>query len=131
MILVDTGVWIDYFRDLSSPEARWLRRAMEEDLPISICGLVQMEILQGIKSDRELVLVKSLLDRLPYLRMRKLTFPLAADLYRRSRAKGKIIRNTIDCLIAACAIVHGVPLLQKDKDFTVLAEVSELNLVRI
>jgi hypothetical protein len=42
------------------------------------------------------------------------SFSLAADLYRDSLKRGLTIRNTMDCLIAACAIDHSVPLLQHE-----------------
>ena len=61
--------------------------------------------------------------------MPKETFVLAAELYQRATAEGRPIRNAIDCMIAACAITHDVPLAQKDKDFQTIAEVSDLKLV--
>ena len=41
----------------------------------------------------------------------------SAKIYRSLRKKGVIIRNTVDCIIAAVAIESKIPLLHNDKDF--------------
>ena len=127
MILVDTSVWVDFFRGAGSPEADRLAQAVDDD-DVCLCGLILTEVLQGIPSAREHRRVRRLLEALIYLPMERRDYVLAADLYRAARAKGKRIRNTVDCIIAACAISHNVPLLQKDKDFLALAAVSRLKL---
>lgn len=52
----------------------------------------------------------------------------AAMLYRQARVSELTVRKPIDCLIAAVAISHDVPLLHADWDFDALATVSELRL---
>jgi predicted nucleic acid-binding protein len=131
MILVDTSVWIDFFRGLETSEANWLSAAIVEDTDLCLCGLVQMEILQGINDDVQHKRVKSFLHDLIYLSTPKNSYLLAADLYRTARKKGKTIRNTIDCIIAACAIVNQVPLLQRDRDYLTIAAISELKLIQV
>jgi len=114
LILVDTSVWIDFFRG--------------ED--IAICGPVLMEIRQGATSDRMLREIERLFAPLLYLPAQRRTYCLASDLYRAARAKGKTIRNAMDCLIAACAIEHRARLLQGDRDYAAIAGVSKLELLR-
>jgi len=43
-------------------------------------------------------------------------FVEAAEIYRSGRRRGYAIRSTVDCLIAAIAIRHGVPFWHKDRD---------------
>lgn len=129
MILVDTSVWIDHYRGTDSAEALWLNSAIRNDVDLCVCGIVLTEVLQGIKSIRHYRRVKQVMEALVYLQMFQNSYILAADLYRDARAQGKIIRSTIDCLIAACAISNDVPLLQKDKDFLAISSVSTLSLV--
>ena len=50
----------------------------------------------------------------------------AVQLYRRARRAGITVRPGVDCLIAACAIRHGLTVLHHGRDFTALARVSEL-----
>ena len=52
----------------------------------------------------------------------------AVDLYRHLRKKGITIRKSIDCLIAAYAIIADMYLLHNDSDFTQIARESKLKL---
>ena len=128
MILVDTSVWIDYFRGGELPQTQTLTLAIGRGDDLCVCGIVLTEILQGIYSEKEYHSVKTLLDTLIFLPMPKESFELAAQIYRQAKEKGQTIRSTIDCLIAACAISHKVPLLQNDKDYAVIAHYSKLKL---
>lgn len=128
MILVDTSVWIDFFRDVDSWQAARLETAIGND-DVAICGPILMEIRQGIASDKEVREVERLLSPLVYLPTLRKTYCRAADIYREARAKGKTIRNTIDCVIAACAIENRARLLHRDKDFTTIARMSSLELI--
>jgi len=129
MILVDTSVWIDFFRPLETPEAQFLTERLVQDEDICICGIILTEVLQGIRSDKEHRRVRKLLDPLIYLPTSKEAFVLAADLFRDGRSEGITIRRTIDCIIAACAIIHKVELLHRDRDFDRIAGFSELQTV--
>ena len=52
----------------------------------------------------------------------------AAALYRTCRRNGATVRKLIDCLIAAVAIRHSVPILENDADFHVLEQFTDLQL---
>jgi predicted nucleic acid-binding protein len=56
-------------------------------------------------------------------------FEEAAYIYRRCRDTGYVIGSSHDCLIAACAIRHRVPLLHRDQDFEKIAAVTNLTLL--
>ncbi len=71
------------------------------------------------------------LDRLPYIPTDREAYVLAADIYRAARARGRTIRNTVDCIIAACAIVNDVALAERGRDFHTIAELSDLRLVEL
>ncbi len=130
MILLDTSVWIDALRGTQTPEVLRFRKAIEADETICICGLVLTEVLQGMKSEEDAQAFRDAVGSYVYLTMRRTTYLLAARIARAARARGKAVRSAIDCLIAACAIVNGVSLLQKDRDFQTIAEVSDLRLER-
>lgn len=53
-------------------------------------------------------------------------FEEAACLHRAARRAGFTVRSGVDCLIAACAIRHGLTVLHKDRDYGVLAKVAPL-----
>ena len=123
MILVDTSVWIEILNGRlgSSIETDSLFRFVT-------CPPVVQEVLQGLRrgagSDafREAFLALPCLgDPLPLT-----TFLAAAEIYRQGRSKGYTIRSSTDCLIAAIAIEHAVPVWHKDRDFTQIAGYTNL-----
>jgi predicted nucleic acid-binding protein len=50
----------------------------------------------------------------------------AAAIYREGRSRGYTIRSAIDCLIAAIAIEHSVPVWHRDRDFSTIARYTSL-----
>lgn len=130
MIVVDTSFWVDALRNDTSPAAEWVRVSVSQEIELCTCGVIITEILQGVRTPREYGRAREVLDELIYLPMPRRAYLLAADIYREARARGKTIRSTMDCIIAACAIVHDVPLIQRDRDFEVIAGVSDLRLVQ-
>ncbi len=52
MILVDSSVWIDYFRGVLSPRTDKLDRLLASD-PVVIGDLMRAEVLQGFVGERE------------------------------------------------------------------------------
>jgi predicted nucleic acid-binding protein len=123
--LVDTSVWIEVFRRPSS-----LRLESVVDLDeVVTCLPVLQEVLQGFRDDvayrraREAMLSFSMADSpMPQAR-----FEEAAGLYRTARRAGLSVRSGVDCLIAACAIRHGLTVLHRDRDYALLARVSPLD----
>ena len=125
MLLVDTSVWIDQFRGAQTPATHFLeaRDATEE---IALTELIYLEILQGVDSDKSFERLKPILQSYRMLETSDdlASYELAAQLYRRARRAGFIIRKTADCLIAALALEHGALLVHNDRDFLALAEVE-------
>ena len=85
-----------------------------------------MELLAGAHGDHELDIVRRLLSRAIHLSARPSDYDDAALLYRRARKSGFTVRRQIDCLIAAIAIREDAAILHADRDFTALAECSDL-----
>ena len=66
MILVDSSVWIDFFRGKASPEVEWL----DKNLGIEgfvVGDLILAEVLRGFKEDRGFREARRLLGRLEQL----------------------------------------------------------------
>ncbi len=121
MALVDTSVWADFFAGRDAPHVVQLERLIAESEDLCTCGVVLAKVLQGIRDDRQHRRTREYLDDLSYLDLPRETYLAAADIYRSLRARGVTIRNTVDCLIAACCIRHGVSLLHNDRDFGAMA----------
>ena len=129
MILVDTSVWVDYFGGRDTPETRQVVQMLEREEDLCICGPILTEVLQGIRHESDFLRTKQCFGYLIYLPIGQKTYLRAADLYREARKHGETIRKTIDCIIAACAIQHSVPLLENDTDFDAIARYSPLKQV--
>jgi predicted nucleic acid-binding protein len=101
VIVVDTSVWIDVLNDTSAPQAERCVQLLKSGEPIALTDVILTEVLQGLRSDREVALVERQLRAFPILRLEDLDdFVLAASLYRTARRAGVTIRKTLDCLIA-------------------------------
>ncbi len=117
MILVDSSVWVDYFRGVDTAEADKLDTFLGFEQVIT-GDLILTEVLQGFVSEREFNQGRKLFASLP-------TIPLvgeeiavqAARNFRKLRTLGITIRKTIDTLIATSCIEKEISLLYSDRDF--------------
>ena len=130
MVIVDTTVWVDFFSDKPSPEVQMLERFLVEGDDICICGVILTEVLQGIREDTDYTKTLSRFDAFLFLDLNRSTFIKAAQIYRTLRRRGITIRKSIDCMIAAVAIEHNIPLLHNDKDFDPIEEFCGLKVVK-
>lgn len=130
MIVVDTSVWIDFFRGVPTWPVDVLAESLDEDRPVALTDIVLTEILQGLPDDAEADRVESHLLAHPILTLAPLEdHRRAARLYRTCRRQGVTIRRTLDCLIASVCIREDVALLHADADFDRLAAHTELQVV--
>jgi predicted nucleic acid-binding protein len=127
MILVDSSVWIDFFRGTDSIFQRKLHQLIEEEEDLCLTAIHLTEILQGIKSDTEFERTKRYLLSFPIFPFKTTdTYVHAARIYRTCQRSGNTIRKTVDCLIAAVAIENGLALFHNDKDFDKIAACTKL-----
>ena len=117
MTLVDSSVWIDYFRSSDTPQVALLDSYFGRR-PLAVGDLIAAEVLQGVRDDHEFQLVKKTLDAFVHIDLVGYALAIkASENYRLIRAKGITIRKTIDTLIATRCIVDGLTLLHSDRDF--------------
>jgi predicted nucleic acid-binding protein len=117
MILVDSSVWIDYFRATVTPQTDKLHGLLN-GIAVAVGDLMIVEILQGTGSDRDFEAILQLLNRVSPVTISNNSIAiLSARNYRTLRAKGITVRKTIDTLIATRCIVDDIPLLFSDRDF--------------
>ena len=122
MILVDSSVWIDYFRGTQTPATDRLDALLGVE-PVATGDLVLAEVLQGFGSDQEFNQGKKLLSSLPVIELVGGDIAIqAAKNFRTLRAHGITMRKTIDTLIATSCIENGLVLLFSDQDFDPFVE---------
>lgn len=117
MILVDSSVWIDYFRGTATAQTDRLEALLGSE-PLAIGDLILTEVLQGFAVQREFNEARRLLGSLVFVVLGGDDVALkAANNYRRLRTLGITVRQTIDTVIATRCIVSGYALLHDDRDF--------------
>jgi predicted nucleic acid-binding protein len=122
VILVDSSVWIDYFRGTATPQAEKLESLLGTE-PIATGDLILTEVLQGFVSDRDFNQARKLLTSLVVVDLAGQDIAIqAAKNFRALRALGVSVRKTIDTVIATRCIESGLPLLYSDRDFDPFVE---------
>lgn len=122
MILVDSSVWIDYFRGTATPQAERLDSLLGTE-PVATGDLILTEVLQGFVSDRDFTQAKKLLTSLVVVDLVGQDIAIqAAKNFRVLRAQGITVRKTIDTVIATRCIKSRLSLLYSDRDFDPFVE---------
>ena len=117
MILVDSSVWIDFFRGVETPECDELDRLLGYT-PVATGDIILVEVLQGFVSDRDFARALHVLNPLTRLQIADPGLAIqAAQNYRMLRTRGITVRKTVDTLIATRCIEDHLPLLYSDRDF--------------
>jgi len=124
LLLVDTSVWIEVFR---KPRRFRLETVAKLDEVVTCLPVIQ-EVLQGFRDEAAFRIAREAMFALPVVEspLRREVIEEAVDLYRSARRVGRTVRSSVDCLIAACAIRHGLTVLHRDRDYGTLAELSPL-----
>jgi len=129
MILVDSSVWIDFFRNKPTPQVEWLDRNLDIEV-LAVGDLILAEVLQGFKDDEGFNEAGRLLGRLEHVEIGGISLAIeAARNYRKLRTAGGTVRGTIDVLIATRCLVDGLQLLHSDRDFDVFEQRLGLSVV--
>ena len=125
LVLIDTSVWIDLFKDQTGSKKQQLE-ALTQGMEIVLNRFTQLEILQGAKNEKEWLLLQSYLEFQQYVEASTETWAKAARIYFELRRIGKTVRSPIDCCIAQIAIDEKALLLHRDQDFIAIADHREL-----
>ncbi len=122
MILVDSSVWIDYFKGIPSPQTDRLDTLLGKQ-PVLTGDLILTEVLQGFRNDRDFNQAKTLLTSLDVIELGGRDVAIhAARNFRKLRSIGVTVRKTIDTVIATRCIESDFALLYSDRDFDPFVE---------
>lgn len=129
MILVDSSVWIDYFRGSVTRQTEKLDRLLGSE-PLAIGDLILTEVLQGFVEERDFSRARRMLGALTLVELGGESVAIqAARNFRTLRSLGVTVRKTIDTVIATRCIEGGYDLLHSDRDFDPFAEHLGLRVV--
>jgi predicted nucleic acid-binding protein len=117
VILVDSSVWIDFFRGSDTPQVNRLDRLLAEER-IAVGDLIMTEVLQGFRSAKDFSQARRTLNTFEFVEIGSYEIALqAATNFRALQSLGVTVRRTIDTLIATKCIEAGYRLLHADRDF--------------
>lgn len=118
MILVDSGVWIDYFNGQDLPHTQMVGKILGEQ-EIVVTEFVFAEVLQGFRLPKDFEAALRVLEsfRFESISGRDVAVQAARN-FVYLRSIGFTVRKTIDALIATKCIMSGLELLHNDRDFT-------------
>lgn len=119
MLVVDSGVWIDFFNDADHPAVELLQHLLDRgEVRIVVPDLVLFEVLRGFRHEQGYRQAKRLLESLSVEATGGAPLALgAAQHYRALRASGFTVRSSIDVLVASFCIERDYALLHRDRDF--------------
>jgi len=117
LILVDSSVWVDYFKGKVTPQTGKLDFLLGYE-PLAVGDLILTEVLQGFVNDRDFEQAQRMMTSLLVVEIGGLNIAIqAARNFRELRRHGVMVRKTIDTVIATRCIESGYDLLHSDRDF--------------
>lgn len=125
MLLIDTSVWINVFRDRSG-QVRQQLEALIAQREVFLSRFTQLELLQGSLDEREWNLLSNYLATQDYVELSPSAWQMAARIYYDLRRAGFTVRSPIDCCIAHAALENNLTLIHNDRDFDTIAQVRPL-----
>src|SRR3990167_7812247 len=113
-VLVDSSIWINFFKQNSITIAEHVNLLLDED-KVALCGMVELEILQGIRG-KEQTKIQDLFLALHFIESTREDFIAAGLMLNQLRTKGVTISSS-DCLIATQCIRCDLQIFTLDNDF--------------
>lgn len=127
-VLIDTSVWIEFFRK-KEPYHTFVLGLIDEDR-ICCAGIVLGELLQGARSGKELEVLKDFLHVFDFVPETPEIWEKAGELSFALRRKGGAV-GLSDCFIAVAAMACDAEILSLDKHFGILGKEIDVNVTRL
>jgi predicted nucleic acid-binding protein len=122
LILVDSSVWIDYFKGTITAQTEMLDKLLGQQ-PLAIGDLILTEVLEGFDNERDFHDARRTLLSLTVVEFGGQEIAIqAAKNFRALRRRGVTVRKTIDTVIATRCMESGYDLLHNDRDFDPFAK---------
>lgn len=124
-VLVDTSVWIEFFRK-NEPYHSIVTRLIDAE-KVVCCGIILAELMQGAKSDKELAVLGDFLQVFTFIPETAELWAAAGKLSFQLRRKGITI-GLSDCYIAVAAASARLRLATLDSHFEALCKPAKITL---
>jgi len=129
LVLIDTSVWITYFRPGCPPSLlQRVRKCLSEERVVGLPP-IWLELLTGANQESTYGMLRDFLKGVPLLALDETLWDVAYHLGFTLRRKAVTVPS-MDLTIAAAAIRHGIPLWHQDRHFDLIARHSPLKIFR-
>jgi predicted nucleic acid-binding protein len=126
MVLVDTSVWIAFFREKTSTAAQALDTLLEEG-EVCICGLIEAELIPGLRQD-DRSRVRSLLAGVYQIEIPPDIWSDIIKIQEHALAQGLGPFSIPDLLLSSLAIRNSHSVFSLDRHFKDIARLTGLTL---
>lgn len=124
MTVVDSSVWIAYFKGSDTEQVEKLEKLLTTR-KATLNEIIFFEVVSGIRSDTAYQEISRSFEEIGILPMDFTRISkAAAENYRHLRKKGITIRKSMDVFIATQCILLELPLLHNDRDFPPFEELG-------
>jgi predicted nucleic acid-binding protein len=126
-VLMDTSVWIKYFRDKPTRVSKKVDEILSRQ-EVYVPKIVIAELIQGAKSEREISVIEDFVDAFNVIDQREDTWIKTGKLSFNLKKKGKTI-NLTDCYIAVIAKEYECQIFSLDEHFKDIQKSLNIHLV--
>ncbi len=126
-VLIDTSVWIDYFKAKNNPVAKGVDDILTYS-DVYVPKIIIAELIQGAKSEKEISIIEEFTGAFNIVDQSKETWVKAGKLSYSMKKKGLSV-NLADCYIAMIAAENNCKVLTMDKHFDDIKKFLKIELI--
>ena len=126
-VLIDTSVWIDYFKSANNNIAEQVDEILA-NAEVYVPKSVIAELIQGAKSEKEISVIEEFVNAFHLIDQSEDTWSKAGKLSYTMKRKG-ITANLMDCYLAIIAQENNCKILTLDRHFKDIKKFLRIELV--
>jgi len=126
-VLIDTSVWIDYFKGKDGPFAEKVNKALTSSV-VCVPKVVIAELIQGAKSEKEIAVIGEFFDAFNIIDQTEDTWKIAGELSFSMKRKCLTI-SLVDCYIAVIADKNRCRIFTLDEHFKKIKQFLKIDLI--
>ena len=126
-VLIDTSVWIDYFKSTNNNIAEQVDEILN-NAEVYVPKSVIAELIQGAKSEKEISVIEEFVNAFHLIDQSDDTWSKAGKLSYTMKRKG-ITANLMDCYLAVIAQENNCKILTLDRHFKDIKKFLRIELV--
>ncbi len=126
-VLIDTSVWVEFFRKRNSAISTRLREYLKLN-QVYYAGPIFVELYQGAKTRREIEVLDQLFDTINYVDITRSHYHHAGLVSQKAAREGNVF-STIDVILAVLAYDESLSLYSLDHHFQDISRYCPVSLI--